>query len=260
MTMSQTLDLQDHREPYQGAFLAAVALHVAVVLAVVLPQWLAGTSQPFGDPNAGGAIGIQAVDKIPLAHRGAANPVANDTQSEVPQERPDTKRAAEVEKVSPEAVALPGRKPKRTADRASEPHRFVPYSQLVENQLTAKSAPSVSNPMFSDAPGAGQVGTGMSTTLGSRFAAYAQQIREIVARNWRTTDVDSRLQNAPVVILTFDLMRDGSVQNPRLLQRSGNPTLDFSVIRAIQDSVFPPIPPGFEKSSAKVEFTFELKR
>src|SRR5579859_1272765 len=194
MTMSQTLDLQDHHESYKGAFLGAVALHAAVLLAVVLPQWLAGTSQAFGDPNAGGAIGIQAVDKIPLAHRGAPNPVANDTQSEVPQQQADPGKREKEEPPPPDAVKLKGRNPKRPSELATQ--RYRPYKDIVENQLYANQAPAVQNPMFSDAPGAGQVGTGMSTTLGSRFAAYAQQIREIVARNWRTTDVDSRLQNA----------------------------------------------------------------
>jgi outer membrane biosynthesis protein TonB len=47
----------------------------------------------------------------------------------------------------------------------------------------------------------------------------------------------------------------------QLLQTSGVPSLDFSVKRAILDaSPLPPIPPGFDRDSAKVEFTFELKR
>ena len=37
--------------------------------------------------------------------------------------------------------------------------------------------------------------------------------------------------------------------------------LDYSVQRAILEaSPFPPIPAGFDKDSARVEFTFELKR
>jgi TonB family protein len=62
------------------------------------------------------------------------------------------------------------------------------------------------------------------------------------------------------VIATFELLRDGSVRNLAILQGSGISTLDFSVRRAIQDSRFPPIPAGFDKDYAKVEFTFELKR
>jgi TonB family protein len=64
-----------------------------------------------------------------------------------------------------------------------------------------------------------------------------------------------------VVIADFDLMRDGSIRNLRLLQSSGISSLDFSVQRAIQDSSpLPPIPAGFPRSYASVEFWFELKR
>jgi TonB family protein len=110
-------------------------------------------------------------------------------------------------------------------------------------------------------PGSGRIGTGANTTLGNRFAGYAQQIQQLVAQKWRTTDVDARLQTAPVVVATFELMRDGTIRNPQLLQKSGNASLDFSVQRAILDaSPFPPIPAGFDRSSARVEFVFELKR
>src|SRR5216684_2717384 len=61
--MTQTADFFDRRDSYRGAFFAATALHVAIVLVVALPAWLAGKSSPFGDANAGGAIGIGVVDK-----------------------------------------------------------------------------------------------------------------------------------------------------------------------------------------------------
>jgi TonB family protein len=97
--------------------------------------------------------------------------------------------------------------------------------------------------------------------LGNRFPGYAQQIQELIARKWRTGDVDPNLQSAPTVIATFDLMRDGTTRNIKLLQRSGILSLDFSVQRAIQDaSPFPPIPAGYDKDSVPVEFWFVLKR
>ena len=45
-----------------------------------------GRSEMFGAKDAGGgAIGVEAVNTIPLLHSGAQNPLANDTQSQVPQ-------------------------------------------------------------------------------------------------------------------------------------------------------------------------------
>jgi TonB family protein len=63
------------------------------------------------------------------------------------------------------------------------------------------------------------------------------------------------------VIVTFEILRNGSIRTAQFLQRSGNPTLDYSAMRAIQESApFPELPAGFEHNSATVEFWFELKR
>ena len=162
----------------------------------------------------------------------------------------------------PDAVPIKMRTPKKKVARvASERQRFRPYDQLEKNQLTTQTAPQVSNPAFTSQAGSGRIGTGLNTTLGAQFGGYAAQIRELVAQHWNTGEVDPRVQNAPVVIATFELMRDGSIRNLEILQRSGIPSLDFSVQRAIQDaSPFPPLPVAFPKDSAKVEFNFELKR
>ena len=101
----------------------------------------------------------------------------------------------------------------------------------------------------------------MNTTIGNRFPGYAKQIEELVAQKWRTGDVEARIQTAPPTIVTFDLMRAGTARNIQVLQRSGIPTLDFSAQRAVLEaSPFPPIPPGYDRDSVQVEFSFELKR
>jgi|GraSoiStandDraft_32_1057276.scaffolds.fasta_scaffold15350_3 protein TonB len=259
----QHADILDEQESLQGAFFGAIGLHVFVVAAITLYGWTASHSDFFGAQNAGGSIGIEAVSSIPLLHHGPQNPVAHDTQSEVPQQVPKPVEQVKKEKPPPpDAVPLKSRQAKkREAEAASTRQRFRPFSELDQNQVTSRQAPSVSNPMYSAPSGSGRVGAGPNTTLGNRFPAYAQQIQQLVAQKWRTADVDARIQTAPTVIATFDLMRDGSIRNVQILQRSGIPSLDFSVQRAILEaSPFPPIPPGFDRDYAKVEFWFELKR
>src|ERR1019366_10770078 len=94
---------------------------------------------------------------------------------------------------------------------ASEHQIFRPPNKIDQNQVFATQAPQVSNPLFAAMPGSGRIGTGGATTLGTRFAGYAQQIQELVAQKWHTGDVDARVQTAPVVIAAFDLMRDGRI-------------------------------------------------
>ena len=260
--MTQHAVMMDDSELLRGAFLGALGLHLAVMAAIALSGWLAAHTESFGskDPSAG-SIGIEAVDSIPLPHRGMKNPLANESQSETPQQPAKPVERVKEEKPPPDAIPLKSRIKKKPAQVASEQQRFRPFKELEQNQVYSKQAPAVSSPLYAAKPGAGRVGTGANTTLGTRFAGYAQQIQQLVAQKWRTGDVDPNLQTAPLVIATFDLQRDGSVRNLQILQRSGISPLDFSVQRAILEaSPFPPIPPGFDRDSAKVEFTFELKR
>ena len=255
-------DILDQPEPLNRAFVAALTLHVTLIASIGIYSWVSTHHESFGAENAGGgAIGIEAVKSIPLLHSGEQNPVANDTESQVPQQPAKPIEQEKVEKVSPNAVALKMKQKKRQADVASEHQKFRPFKEIDQNQVFAKQAPQVSNPLFSAMPGSGRIGTGANTTLGTRFAGYAQQIQQLVAQKWHTGDVAASVQTAPVVIASFDLMRDGSIRNPRIIQRSGISALDYSAQRAILEaSPFPPIPPGFDKDSAHVEFTFELKR
>ena len=260
--MMQHADILDTREPVRGAFFGAVTLHLGIVLTAIILNW-AGRSEPLGAPDvAGGAVPVQAVNTIPIPHRGETNPLANDSNSEAPLEpvsKPVERVKKEVEK--PDAVPLKMKTRKKEAEKPQVTQHFRSY-QALENQVTTRQAPQVSTPMFSAQQGSGNVGTGANTTLGTRCAAYATQIQQIVARNWSTGDVDSRYSVAPVVIATFNLQRDGSIRSLAVLQGSGIPSLDFSVQRAIHDSHFPPIPAcaGFDKDYATVEFWFELKR
>jgi TonB family protein len=256
-------DMGDHRDPMRGGFLGALALHAALLGSLGISSWLAAHRDSFGSKDAGGmVVGVETVDSIPLIHHGATNPLTNDTQSEVPQQ-PVTKPEERVkeEKPPPDAVPLKTRKSKKPpAPEASERQKFRPISELQPNQLLSKSAPQVSSPMFTAIPGSGQIGAGKNTLLGTIYPEYAAQIQEIIRRNWHTGGVDAQLRTAPVVTADFDLMRDGSVTDLKLSKSSGVITLDSSVQRAILDAKFPPLPAGFPRNSASVEFSFELKR
>src|ERR1041384_4198970 len=74
-------------QPMRGAFVAALTVHGLIIAALALSAWL-GRTEKWGDKNAGGATTIESVNSIPIPHRGLENPVANDSQSEVPQAEP----------------------------------------------------------------------------------------------------------------------------------------------------------------------------
>ncbi|HEY4362318.1 MAG TPA: TonB family protein [Bryobacteraceae bacterium] len=256
--MTAQFNILDQPEPMRKAFLVALSLHLGLIGAMGVSKLI--HYDTLGDKNPGGAaVGIEIVDKIPLPHEGQKNPLANDTESQV-QQAPPKPEAIKKEVAPPDAIPLKSKKPKKTAPDESVKQKFRPYSEVDPYKVQNKTAPQVSSEMFSAAPGAGNIGAGPRTALGDEFGGYAAQIRDIIARNWRTGDLDPRLQTAPRVSATFDLMRDGSIRNLTLLQSSGNAALDNSARRAILDSQFPILPPNYRHDRAPMEIWFELKR
>ena len=258
-------DILDQRESLRAPFTGALALHVGVVGVLAVYAYIYGHREAFGDPNAGGAaVGIEAVKSIPLPHSGPPNPVAHDTRSQVSQEPVKQEKAKKEPPPPKNAVELKDKTAKQLRAKVeTQPQvkHFKSFDELDPNKIKSQQAPAVSNPMFSEMAGAGRVGTGANTTLGTRFGEYSGRIQQIVSQHWRTGDVDATIRTAPQVVVDFEIRRDGSVGNLKVLQGSGISALDSSARRAILEaSPFPPLPQAFERSSATFEIVFELKR
>ena len=196
---------------------------------------------------------------IPLPSRtGPVNPVANDTESQVPQPpKPQPKKQVK----APEEKAIPLLKKRKVDTRSLEdmsPHRYVPQPPA-PNQIFSPQAPAAVSPMF-EKPGAGGVGVGPNSTFGNRFGAYANLVIQRVTEKWQTNGL-SDVHTAPMVVVTFDIERDGSVRNAKVAQRSGIDTLDYSAVRAVTDAApFPALPAEYGRSEANVELRFQLQR
>ncbi len=265
--MPGRVDILDQPEPLGKPLLASIVLHVAVFAFLIGYGAVASRGKIlWGDPNSlggGGVVGITPVSQIPLPSRGGPlNPVANDTESNVPlppkQEKAVKRQVAE----DADAVALKAKRSKRKlSDVSASYQRYRSTPQPGSNQLYSSAGQAMSSTMFGGMAGSGGVGVGAGSPFGSRYGYYVDLLRQRVSEKWRTQDVDPRLQTAPPVIVTFEIHRDGSVSNIRFLQRSGNATLDFSAQRAILEaSPFPPLPAGYTANSAMIEFWFQLRR
>jgi TonB family protein len=247
-------------DPKGRSLALAVALHGSLIGAVLLANWIHANSDRLGEKDAGGAsIGVETVDKIPLPHSGRPNPLAANTENEAPQAPAKPLDRAQKEVVPPDAVKINTHQDKKQqAKEESTKRRFRPFEQLESNQLTSRTPQAVSSPLFSQMAGAGRVGLGANSTLGTQFGAYAAQIQDLIARNWHPNDVTAQV--APPVVASFDLMKDGSIRNLTITTSSRIPALDASVRRAIEGVTLPPLPQGYPQSTAKCEFTFELKK
>src|SRR5579863_384222 len=163
-------DILDQRESLRGPFTGALTLHIAVIGGLVGYTLLSGHREAFGDPNAGGAaVGVEVTKTIPLPHSGPENPVAHDTQSQVPQEPAKQERVKKEPPPPKDAIPLKSKTAKQLRAKVEpQPHHFKSFDELDPNKIKSQQAPAVSNPMYSDVAGAGRIGTGMDTTLGTR--------------------------------------------------------------------------------------------
>jgi protein TonB len=263
MAVTAPHDLLDQKERLSGPFAGSLALHAGLVGMVAVYMWAdAGPRVSWGSPDSlgGGSTAITPVSKIPLPNRGRENRLANDTQSQVPQPpKPDEAKKAREE--DPDAIAIKGREAKDKKTTMASKSKYRPPGADQPNQLYSQQGQAASSDMYGLTQGGGSVGIGKGGPFGDRFGYYAQLLRERVAQNWKTQSVDARVRTAPTVIITFEILRNGSIRDIRLLQRSGIPALDYSCQRAIADAApFPQLPAGFNRDSALIEFWFELKR
>ncbi len=256
--MREHTDILDQRESLGGPFVQSALLHAAIAGALIVSSISFERSrQVWGSTNtsAGNAVAINSVKTIPLPSRaGIVNPVANDTESQVPQApKPEPKKQS---KVSDDAIPLKSRLAKKQP-RPEAPQRYRPQPP-VTNQVFSSQAPAAVSPMFQK-PGSGGVGVGPNSAFGNQFGAYADLVVQRVTEKWQTSGMAGL--HLPMAVITFDILRDGSLRNPQIAQRSGNSTLDYSALRAVMDaSPFPPLPPNYSGSSTSVELRFQLQR
>ncbi|HWB86820.1 MAG TPA: TonB family protein [Bryobacteraceae bacterium] len=265
--MASHVDILDEPERLRRWLFSSVVLHLAVAGGLVAYAVVGGgVHETFGEKNGGGlgSVTVSVVPQIPLPQRsGRPNPVASDTKSVVPTPPPKVKQQPRVKPPEPDAIPLKSRNAqKKPAPAQSNPNKFRAQQHDLPNQLYSDAGTAVVSPMY-QMPGGGGVGIGSNSPFGSRLGWYANLLLQQVGRHWNTGDVDARIRTAPAVVVTFTIMRDGSVPpgSVRVVQRSGIPALDFSAQRAVLDaSPFPALPSEFTRNQADVEFKFVLVR
>jgi TonB family protein len=257
-------DAFDESEPLGKPFLASMALHAGVAALLAVGTFIGvHTPQQWGDKESvGGSTVVNPVARIPMVTRsGAVNPVANDTESQVPQAPPQPKPVVRAKEPEPNAIPLKGRAaPKKPSRVTASNERYRPYTETKPNQVYGSTGTAMVSPMMGQT-GSGGVGVGKGSPLGDRFAAYAALLQQRIAQAWKPQDVDQRIRTAPAVIMNFTILRDGTIRDIRLKTSSGNTTLDRSAERAIYEvAKVDPLPLGYDRDKAEIEFWFELKR
>jgi protein TonB len=271
--MTTHWDPLEERERLGRPFVGSLMMHVAFFSLALSYSWFAARNPiSLGNPDAapGGAVPINIVKSIPLAPAQTVveNPVANDSRFSVPTPPPE-KGKAQTKAVEPEpdAIPLPGPKAKKSAPERKVPERkFRPYVPERDNQLYSLKGMGVNTPSYSglqpDAFGAG-VGIGPGSPLGARHGWYVEALQRRIGEAWQRElmQVDPRVRTAPKSVVTFEILRDGSLRSIRVTESSGNPSIDYAAQRAVVNSnPVPALPSDLGRSSITIEVWFQLKR
>jgi protein TonB len=261
--MSAHADILDRPEPLARPFWVSLTMHLVVLGGLTFGAWADRHRINMGSPTGGGMGGmlVNPVSTIPLPNRGGpVNPVANDTQSQVPTPPAPKEKIKPIPKAKtppPDAIPLKSEKAqtKRQAEAQSQAqiNKFREQQKDSVSQLYSSGGQRASNPMY-QVQGGGGVGLGDNSPFGEEFGYYANIIRDNIARAWKPVRTGGSLS----VVVTFTIQRNGSIANVKVATSSGNQGLDFSAQRAVLDTQLPPLPDKFPRNQAEVQMKFEL--
>jgi periplasmic protein TonB len=244
----------------------AIVLHAVLLVFMVAGAALSHRGANWGGPGGSITVGVVGgVPAIPLPHPEMQTPsrVVDESKGLYKAEPP------KIEPRPPEALPIPKFKelkpPPKYVTRPSKilenptppPPNAIPYG--------GGGAPSV--PTTSFAMGAGTTQAGLSLNgvgggdFGSRFDWYVRAVQQRISSNWLQSTVDPSVSVAPRVIVTFTILRDGSVTNIQITRSSNNNSVDTSAVRAVRESSpLQPLPGAYSGSNVNVEFWFDFHR
>jgi len=267
-----------YKKPFSYSFL----LHAALAGAVAFGMLNTHHGESWGGPGGSVTVGLVGnVPAIPLPH-----PEVETTSRTVDNTKGlYTAEPPKVEPPPPDALPIPKFKelkppkipPKPTPPTLNHepPPKVIPHpSKILENPSPPPpnaipygqgGAPTIPTSSFAMGQGTTQGGLAFNGVsggdFGSRFSWYVEAVQRRISSNWLQSTIDPNVSAAPRVVVTFTILRDGSVTNIQVLQRSNNYSVDTSAVRAVKDSSpLQGLPPQYAGSSVNVEFYFDFRR
>jgi periplasmic protein TonB len=253
----------------------SLALHSLLLISLAVSTLLSHSGDSWSGSPGGGSISVKlvgGVPGIPLPRPEVVTPNrVVDTTKGLYKSEPQPKPKAP----PPEAKQIPeftkqkqpryiSRPSKLLEDDTPPPPNAVPYGQGGSPSVPySQAAPQPQFNLAGSATtgGLGFTGPGGGGDFGGRFAWYVDAVRNRVSSNWLQSTIDPSVRFAPRAVVTFDILRNGSVANVQILQSSGNASVDNSAVRAILGSnPLNPLPGEYSGNKVSVEFWFDFKR
>jgi TonB family protein len=253
----------DERESLRKTLLLSLGLHAAVIILIVGYN-IAGAHMRgvWGTALGGGGTAVQigavaSLPGVPLPSSmqptrsalATQNPGLYKTEEAKPEPKPDAKEIPKFkDSTTREKAERINKRIQR--DEIEPPDNAVPFGQGGPAAMT--------HSQFAMAGGQGGLNLG---EFGDKYGWYVNAVRTRVSSNWLLSMISPNLASAPRVYVTFDIERNGNVENVKVTQSSGIPEVDRSALRAVLASnPFGPLPPDYPSGRVSVEIFFDLRR
>jgi periplasmic protein TonB len=244
----------------------SVIMHASLAVVIVVSAFIQFRENRWGGiggdlggtkVNLVSAAGIPMPKESVVTESKAVDPTKGLYKEEPPkppEPKTDATKIPKFEKEKP----LPPSRPSRTLDsKTPPPDNAVPYGKGGNPDLPTGYSPT---------PGGGSSGASIqgqgSTDFATRYGWYIAAAKRRVAPNWNLLFLDPAARNSRTLhcVISFTILRDGTVKNLRVEQSSGNSSWDTSGLRAIQSSSpFPPLPSDWTARDVSVLWDFPDK-
>jgi periplasmic protein TonB len=255
-------------ETLQRFVYMSFALHFALLLWFGIPALIAFYTHAGPDWGGnGGSVTVSVVGNVP------AIPMPR-PEIETPSRVVDESKGLFKTEPPPLPKPAPDATPIPKFQQDQQPKYITKPSKLLENPALPPpnavpygggGTPTIPTTSFALGAGKTQASLGFTGTtggdFGSRFSWYVDAVQRRVSSNWLQSSIDGSLAMAPRVVVTFTILRDGSITNVQITHSSNNYSVDNSALRAVRDSSpVARLPPEYVGTSVNVEFWFDFHR
>jgi TonB family protein len=222
------------------SFAAAAALHVAfVALLVVAPAIRAEREAP---------LEFVAVEVVPAARLGIERPAPPPPRPEPPPEPEPAPTVPEPEPAPPEEPPMPPTEPEEPAPVAKprpQPPPAAPAAAPAPGPAGRQGSPQ-GQPLGTSSFGSDAVGLDNPDFT---YGYYIDQMLALIRAQW----VRPPLGGGVEALVHFRILRDGRIDDIRIVRSSGYSSFDLAGMRALQAaSPLPPLPRSYRQGTLGV--------
>jgi periplasmic protein TonB len=242
----------------------SVIFHVLLSVAILTASYFERRGQSWG--GVGGSLGGTKVSLVASAGIPMpSQPSITDSKAvdptkglykEEPPKPPEPKTDAEkIPKFEKEKRLPPSHKSRVFESKTPPPDNAVPYGKGGNPNLPTgySQTPGGSTGVSAQGQGGGD--------FGARYPWYVDAVRNRIRQAWDQSTIEPAVRAArrAHAVVTFRINPNGSVSKISLYQTSGNSSMDYSALRALQSiDAFRPLPNDYIGSYVDVTFDFDL--